>query len=238
MLEVVERSLISIKHRLQHHPTFLLFKGVNNSVAFVQPLVSMVMVYSLHLFRALWSQFKLRNGEQAKFWMSERRKLKQSLFEQIALLVFKGLRGMAPMYLQDRSFASEDPRTLYILPTQWRPGSSQGSSHLHGARPLETGHLLLQFPDSRTAVLMLSQKVTLLIILKGTCANMRRVCVLSILGRFWFQTLESKILDPLVTSFDTFQHRSTMLDDVGSVWPGLCGLMNRYWKYSNTETPI
>ena len=28
MLDDVERSLISIKHRLQHHPTFLLFSGV------------------------------------------------------------------------------------------------------------------------------------------------------------------------------------------------------------------
>ena len=32
MLDYVERSLISIKHRLQHRPTFLLFSGVNNDV--------------------------------------------------------------------------------------------------------------------------------------------------------------------------------------------------------------
>ena len=33
---------------------------------------------------------------------------------------------------------------------------------------LETPHLLLQFPDSLTAVLLLSERVTILIILKGT----------------------------------------------------------------------
>ena len=37
-----------------------------------------------------------------------------------------------------------------------------------GATPLETGHLLLQFPGSGTAVLFLSERVTLLLILKGT----------------------------------------------------------------------
>ena len=37
--------------------------------ALVQRLsVSMVMVYSLHLFRALPRQFKLQNGERAKSW--------------------------------------------------------------------------------------------------------------------------------------------------------------------------
>ena len=84
--------------------------------------VSMVMVYSLHLFRSLPRQFKLQNGERAKSWMSERRKLDQTLFEQIALLVFKALRGMAPMYLQD----------LLGFKTlgRYSPGSSQGSSHL------------------------------------------------------------------------------------------------------------
>ena len=89
--------------------------------------------------------------------MSERRKLKQSLFEEIALLVFKALRDMASIYLQD---------LLYVKNPDVE--SSQGSSHLHGARPLNTGHLLLQFPDSGTAVFLQSQRVTLLIILKGT----------------------------------------------------------------------
>ena len=59
---------------------------------------------------------------------------------------------------------------------------------------------------------------------------MAGVCFLRILEVFCFQALESKILDPawcirLTTSFDTFQQRPTMLDDVGSVWPGLYGLM-------------
>ena len=37
MLDDVERSLISIEHSLQHHPTFLLFLGVNKNVALVWP---------------------------------------------------------------------------------------------------------------------------------------------------------------------------------------------------------
>ena len=43
MLDDVERSLISIKHRLQHHPTFLLFSGVNKNVAFVWPPCSTLL---------------------------------------------------------------------------------------------------------------------------------------------------------------------------------------------------
>ena len=37
MLDDVERSLNSIKHRLQHHPTFVLFLGVNKNVASALP---------------------------------------------------------------------------------------------------------------------------------------------------------------------------------------------------------
>ena len=43
MLDDVERSLISIKHRLQHHPTFLLFLSVNKNVAFVWPPCSTLL---------------------------------------------------------------------------------------------------------------------------------------------------------------------------------------------------
>ena len=43
MLDDVERSLNSIKHRLQHHPTFLLFSGVNKNVAFVWPPCSTLL---------------------------------------------------------------------------------------------------------------------------------------------------------------------------------------------------
>ena len=43
MLDDVERSLISIKHRLQHHPTFLLFSGENKNVAFVWPPCSTLL---------------------------------------------------------------------------------------------------------------------------------------------------------------------------------------------------
>ena len=82
MLDVVERSLIPIKHRLQRLQTFFLFYDVDNRVVLVSPShstvlhagvptkvtlrlsVSMVMVYSLHLFRSLPRQFKLQNGER------------------------------------------------------------------------------------------------------------------------------------------------------------------------------
>ena len=43
LLDDVERSLITIKHRLQHHPTFLLFLGVNENVAFVWPPCSTLL---------------------------------------------------------------------------------------------------------------------------------------------------------------------------------------------------
>ena len=43
MLDDVERSLISIKHRLQHRATFLLFSGVDNNVAFVWPPCSTLL---------------------------------------------------------------------------------------------------------------------------------------------------------------------------------------------------
>ena len=42
-LDGVERSFISIKHRLQHHPTFLLFSVVNKNVAFVWPSCSILL---------------------------------------------------------------------------------------------------------------------------------------------------------------------------------------------------
>lgn len=85
------------------------------------------MVYSLHLFRALQRQFKLHNGEQAKSEISERRKLGQSIFEQIALLVFKALRGITPMYLQDllqvktpgRYSLRSDSLGLLTVPHTW-----------------------------------------------------------------------------------------------------------------------
>ena len=40
------------------------------------------------------------------------------------------------------------------------------------------------------------------------------------------------MLDPTSLSFDTFQQRPTMLNDVGSIWQGLYGSMKRYRKYS------
>ena len=81
MLDDVERSLISIKHRLQHHPTFLLFLSVNKYVAFVWPpystllnarmpakltllvSVSMAMIHCLYLLRALRVDVKIQYGE-------------------------------------------------------------------------------------------------------------------------------------------------------------------------------
>ena len=78
---------------------------------------------------------------------------------------------MAPMYLQDLSQVKTPGhyslRSDALGLSRWG-GVSQGPGSLHGARPLETVHLLLQFPDSGRAVFLLSQRVTLLIILKGT----------------------------------------------------------------------
>ena len=83
MLGDVERSLISIKHRLQHRPTFLLFSGVNN-VTFVWSLystlmnarmptkvtlrvsISMAMTYCLHLLHSLsreYSSYSMANEQ-------------------------------------------------------------------------------------------------------------------------------------------------------------------------------
>ena len=63
------------------------------------------------------------------------------------------------MYMQD----------LFKVKTlgHYSPGSSQGSSHLVQDL-LEPAYLLLQFPEPGTAVLFLSKRVTLLLILKGT----------------------------------------------------------------------
>ena len=87
--------------------------------------------------------------------------------------------------------------------------------------------MLLQFPDSGTAVLFLSERVTLLLILKGTLKCQQGESLFSKdLGIFWFQTLESKMLDPTccirwttscLTLFKSFQQ-------CWILWPGLYGL--------------
>ena len=81
MLDDVERSLISIKQRLQHHPTFLLFLSVNKNVAFVWPPCStmlnarmaakqtfqvsdsMAVIHRLYLLRALPHRYGMANEE-------------------------------------------------------------------------------------------------------------------------------------------------------------------------------
>ena len=57
MLDDVERSLISIKHRLQHHPTFPLFLSVNKNVAFVWPLCSTLLNARMPAKLTLWVLF-------------------------------------------------------------------------------------------------------------------------------------------------------------------------------------
>ena len=57
MLDDVERSLISIKHCLQHHPTFRLFLSVNKNVALVWPPCSTLLnacMPAKHLFPWQW----------------------------------------------------------------------------------------------------------------------------------------------------------------------------------------
>ena len=81
IVDDVEQTLISIKHRPQHHPTFLLFLSVNKNVAFVWPLcstllnacmpakltlqvsVTMAMIHSLYLLRAFRVDVKIWYGE-------------------------------------------------------------------------------------------------------------------------------------------------------------------------------
>ena len=91
MLDDAERSLISIKHRLQHHPTFLLFLSVNKTVAVVwspcSTLLSvrvpanltLAMIRCLYLLRAFRVDVKIQYGEWVKFSVTRRRKYKQSL---------------------------------------------------------------------------------------------------------------------------------------------------------------
>ena len=54
MLDDVERSLISIKHCLQHHPTFLLFLSANKYVAFVWPPCSKLLTTHMPAKLTLW----------------------------------------------------------------------------------------------------------------------------------------------------------------------------------------
>ena len=141
---------------------------------------------------------------------SERRKLEQSLFEQIALFCSK-LSGAWRQFIC-RIFASQDPGTL--LPWVFSRFLA------HGARPLEIAHLLLQFPGPGTVVLFLSERVTLLVILKGT---LKRQTGMQHVAFVW---------PPRSTIFDSVQQCCILL-------PGLrYGLMKRYWKYSNRETPV
>ena len=124
-----------------------------NSVAHARALrlsVSMAVVYSLHLFHALPRQFKLWNGKQAKSGMPERRKLKQALFEQIAVFVFKALRGMVPMYPQDllqvktlgHYSRNSDPLGLLkvshtcMMQDHWRPAFAVAVLRFWNSRPL------------------------------------------------------------------------------------------------------
>ena len=119
--------------------------GHHIQLCFTRACSAVIVIHgTLHLFRALARQFKLRNGERAKSSMSERPKLKQSLFEQIALLVFKVLRGMVPMYLQDllqvknpgRYSLRSDALGLLKVPHTcmvqdlWRPGICCSSSQI------------------------------------------------------------------------------------------------------------
>ena len=141
---------------------------------------------------------------------------------------------MAPIYLQD--FCKSRPRdvTPYaVTPWVFSRFLTPAWCKIFGDRAFAVA--VPRFWNSRPLAITESDSID------NENANMARVCFLRILGRFWFQTLESKILDPtccirLVTFFDTFQQRPTMLDEVGSVWPGLYGLMKRYWKYSHRDT--
>ena len=92
-LDDIERSLISIKHRLQHHPIFLLFLSVNKTVAFVWPPCSTLLNTrmptkltfhgndSLFILApcAFRVDVKIWYDELGKFSITLRRKCKRSL---------------------------------------------------------------------------------------------------------------------------------------------------------------
>ena len=180
--------------------------------------------------------------------MSDLRKLERSLFQQIALLVLKALRGMAPMYLQD--LLQLQVKTLGRYPLRSDAlGLLKGSLQLVQdlCRP---GICFCNSQSVKQPSSWYQREWRYWYFDRKKCrhenANLARVCFLRIPGRFWFQTLESKMLETtccirLARSFATFQqsptmYNSTMLGDVGSVWPGLHGLMKRYWKYSQRHT--
>ena len=110
------------------------------------------------------SSFRMVNEPSLEYLSLERLSM-QSPFEHIAPLVFKALRGMAPMYMQDllqvktqgRHFLRSDALGLQKVPHTcmvqelWRPRICCCCSQIPG-----------------TAVLLLSQIVILLIILEGT----------------------------------------------------------------------
>ena len=125
-----------------------------NSVARTHALrlsISMVMAYSLHLFRALPRQFKLRMlNDQSLECLSDESLSNLSSKRQPFLcskLSGAGRQCICRIYCKSR------PRVFSrFLTPAW----------------CKTGQLLLQFSDSGTAVLLLSHRVTLSIILKGT----------------------------------------------------------------------
>ena len=68
MLDDVERSLSSIRHHLQHLPTFLLFAGVSKNVAFVWPPCSTLLnarmlmpVFRVSVQATVWRTNKVLN---------------------------------------------------------------------------------------------------------------------------------------------------------------------------------
>ena len=83
----VERSLISIKHRLQHHPAFLVFLSVKENVAFVWPPCSTLLNASMSAkylfpwqwFTASYVPRRCYGMVNEKSFQSLRRKYKRSL---------------------------------------------------------------------------------------------------------------------------------------------------------------
>ncbi|XP_068750744.1 uncharacterized protein [Montipora capricornis] len=100
--------------------------------------------------------FKLQNGERAKSWISERRKSMQSLLEQIALLLFKTLKVMAPMYLQDllqvktrgRYSLRSDALGLHKVPHTCMAGKTSGGRAFTVAVPRFWDSLSLAIRES------------------------------------------------------------------------------------------
>ena len=90
MLDDVEQSLISVKHCLQHHPTFVLFWSVNKNVAFVWPLCLTLLNVSNYPLSWLcgyffpWQWFTVYTCSTRSAWMLRYSTVNEESFQSLS----------------------------------------------------------------------------------------------------------------------------------------------------------